>query len=100
MTRVAVGYAPYPALPGFPALFTRLKEVYHTVNDLVVAARSALAAGSTPDAERQLGQALELLSPFNLMAMWEAALQSVESSRTRCSSPNKTHGCNKTWRTL
>jgi hypothetical protein len=27
-------------------------------------------------------------------------LVSVESSHGRCSSPNKTHGCNKTWRAL
>jgi hypothetical protein len=64
MTRVVVGYAPIPALPGFPDLFTRLKEVY----DLVVSVHSALAAGSTPDAEWQVGQALELLSSFNLLA--------------------------------
>jgi hypothetical protein len=39
MARVGVGYAPNPAMPGFPALFGRLKEVC----DLVVAARSAQA---------------------------------------------------------
>jgi hypothetical protein len=39
MARVGVGYAPNPALPGIPALFGRLKEVF----DLVVAACSALA---------------------------------------------------------
>jgi hypothetical protein len=33
MASVVVGYAPNPALPGFPALFGRPKEVY----DLVVA---------------------------------------------------------------
>jgi hypothetical protein len=53
MARVVVGYAPNPALPGFPALFSRLKEVY----ELVVAARSALAAGATHDVESKLSQA-------------------------------------------
>jgi hypothetical protein len=75
MTRVVAGDAPDTALPGFPALLARLKEVY----DLVVSARSALAAGSIPDVERHLGQVLELLSSFNLMAMWDVALQSVEN---------------------
>jgi hypothetical protein len=53
MSRVVVGYAPNPALPEFSALFSRLdlKEMY----DLVVAAHSVLAPGSTPDAERRLG---------------------------------------------
>jgi hypothetical protein len=76
MTRAVVGYAPNPALPGFPVLFSRLKEVY----DLFLSDRSALAAGSNPDVERNLNRALELLSSFNLMAMWDAALQSVEIS--------------------
>jgi hypothetical protein len=44
----------------------------------VSSALSALAAGSTPEVERHLGQVLEPLSLFNLMAMWDAALQSVE----------------------
>jgi hypothetical protein len=73
-TRVVVGYAPNPALPGFPALFTHLKEVY----DLLVSARSALASGSNPAVKRNLTQALETLSSFNLMDVWDAALQSVE----------------------
>jgi hypothetical protein len=72
--RVVAGYAPNPALPGFPALFARLKEVF----DLVLLAHSALAAGATSEVERHLGQILELLSSFNLMAMWDAALQCVE----------------------
>jgi hypothetical protein len=37
-----------------------------------------LAAGSTSEVERHLAQILELLSSFNLMAMWDTAIQSVE----------------------
>jgi hypothetical protein len=44
----------------------------------VVAAHSVLAAGSTADAEMRLGRTTELLSSFNLMAMLETALRSVE----------------------
>jgi hypothetical protein len=41
MARVVAGYAPSPALPGFPVLFGRLKEVYDLVKKLVVLWRRA-----------------------------------------------------------
>jgi hypothetical protein len=92
MTHVVAGYAPSSALPGFPALFGRLKEVF----DLVVQARSALAAGSTSEVERHLAQIFELLSSFNLMAMCDAALQSVEIFAHPLSL-DKIHGSNQIW---